>query len=158
MLAHLHNSRLAWLDASAPDLMAGQEKVSARTKADREAITKDVLRAALEQSGRAMEVLFQRGVETGKIKNTRQPVIGFYSYVLAHEWYHIGELCLMLGQTDYLCRETSSMASGRGARSDILWRVSPGTEAPGYVSEAQSTGLRDHMKICGGLTTSEHMC
>jgi uncharacterized damage-inducible protein DinB len=101
MLAHLHSSRLAWLEASAPDLMAGLGKIPARTKADREAITKDRLHAALEQSGQAMASLFRRGVETGKIKNTRQPVIGFYSYVLAHEWYHIGELCLLLGQTDY---------------------------------------------------------
>lgn len=101
MLAHLHNSRLAWLEASAPDLMAGLEKIRARTKADRDAITKERVHAALEQSGQAMATLFQRGVETGKIKNTRQPVIGFYSYVLAHEWYHLGELCLLLGQTDY---------------------------------------------------------
>jgi uncharacterized damage-inducible protein DinB len=101
ILAHLHNVRLMWLKTSAPDLLDGVDKIATQSKADKAAITKEVLRTALEQSSRAMEALLRRGLESGKVKNAPPHVMSFFGYLLAHEWYHLGELCMTLGQAGY---------------------------------------------------------
>ncbi len=98
MLAHIHAVRLMWLEVSAPDLMTGLEKIPARKKDD---FTKDQLRAALESSHTAMETLFKRGFETGKIKDAKPHPAGFFSYFVAHEWYHIGEIGITLTQAGF---------------------------------------------------------
>lgn len=93
IFAHMHNNRLTWLDASAPDLLDGLAKIPARRN---DVFDKDALRAALEASGRAMETLFQRGFAAGKIRNMKPHAAGGFGYFLAHEWYHIGEIGLTL--------------------------------------------------------------
>jgi uncharacterized damage-inducible protein DinB len=101
IFAHIHNVRLVWLAVSAPDLMAEVTKVPVKTKADKEAITKDLLRGALEASGAAMTGLFQEGVTTGKIKNFKPHVAGCFGYFIAHEGYHRGEICMTLTQAGH---------------------------------------------------------
>lgn len=101
IFAHIHNVRLTWLEVSAPVLLSGLAKIPLKSKADKEAIGKDGLRAALESSSQAMHSLFKQGVETGKIKEARPHVMGFYSYFVAHEWYHTGEICMTLTQAGH---------------------------------------------------------
>jgi uncharacterized damage-inducible protein DinB len=60
-----------------------------------------VLRRSIEASGRALEALFRQGLEKGKIKNTRPHLMGFFGYVIAHEWYHVGEVCMTLEQAGH---------------------------------------------------------
>ncbi len=96
MLAHLHNIRLTWLEVSAPDLMNGLDRLETRSKAAKEALTQEALRRAIEASGRAFEALFRQGLEKGKIKNPKPHLMGFFGYVIAHEWYHVGEVCMAL--------------------------------------------------------------
>ncbi len=48
-----------------------------------------------------METLLRRGLESGKVKGARPHAMGFFGYLLAHEWYHLGELCMTLGQAGY---------------------------------------------------------
>ncbi|MBI5667195.1 MAG: DinB family protein [Chloroflexi bacterium] len=98
MLAHLHNNRLTWLEAAAPDLLQGLSKIPAKKK---DTFEKDTLRAALEASAQVMEMLFRRGFETGKIKNMKPHAAGGFGYFLAHEWYHIGEIGMTLAQVGY---------------------------------------------------------
>jgi len=101
IFAHIHNVRLMWLEVSAPKLLDGVTKVPMKTKADKEAITKDALWTALEQSNTAMTELFADGVDKGKIKECKPHVMGCFGYFIAHEWYHIGEICMTLTQAGH---------------------------------------------------------
>jgi uncharacterized damage-inducible protein DinB len=98
IFAHLHQVRLMWLEASAPELAATQEKIPAKTKADKEAITKDRLRTALLASGEAAAELLKRGFESGRIKNFKPHPSAFLGYLLSHEGYHRGEIGIILAQ------------------------------------------------------------
>ena len=53
--AHIHNVRLMWLKAAAPELMDGQEKIEKETSAD-----KKLLERCLKESGKAIEQLLKR--------------------------------------------------------------------------------------------------
>src|SRR5258708_34401741 len=55
VFAHIHNNRLAWLEPSAPDLLAGLAKIEKDNAADA-----SLLRSSLENSGRAIEALLKR--------------------------------------------------------------------------------------------------
>ncbi|MBN8637106.1 MAG: DinB family protein [Anaerolineae bacterium] len=96
IFAHLHKVRGMWLEPAAPDLAVGLPKLPTKTKADKDALTKDVLRAALTQSGERMGQLFLRGVEQGKLPNIKPHVAGFLGYLIAHEGYHRGEIGMTL--------------------------------------------------------------
>jgi uncharacterized damage-inducible protein DinB len=98
IFAHLHQVRLMWLEASAPELAATQEKIPAKTKADKDAITKDRLRTALLASGEAAAELLKIGFETGRIKNFKPHPSAFLGYLLSHEGYHRGEIGIILAQ------------------------------------------------------------
>jgi hypothetical protein len=87
-----------WLEVSAPDLMATVEKFPARKKDGYET---ESLRASLDASRQAMETLFKRGLETGKIKDFKPHPMGCFGYFIAHEWYHIGEIGITLAQAGY---------------------------------------------------------
>lgn len=91
--AHVHNVRLMWLKASAPDLMEGQvklEKDPAPSKAD--------LIAALNQSSAAIASLLRQGFETGKIKGFKPHAAAFLGYLISHESHHRGQITLSLKQ------------------------------------------------------------
>ena len=85
--AHIHNVRLLWLKAAAPELMKGLEKL------DGDSGTKDDLRRALEASGQAIEALLQRAFEPGeKIKGFKPHPPAFLGYLIAHESHHRGQI------------------------------------------------------------------
>ena len=48
-----------------------------------------------------METLFDKGFAAGKIKEGKPHPAGFFSYFIAHEWYHIGEIGMTLTQAGY---------------------------------------------------------
>lgn len=93
--AHIHNVRLMWLQAAAPDLLEGLEKV------EKTAVDKDLLRRSLEQSGRAVESLLRRGFEAGKIKGFKPHPAAFLGYLISHESYHRGEIGMILTQSGH---------------------------------------------------------
>ncbi|HUP28516.1 MAG TPA: DinB family protein [Chloroflexia bacterium] len=97
MFAHIHNVRLMWLQASAPDLMAGLSKIE---KGD--AGSKEVLLQSLEGSSRAILALLEQGTKSGgKIKGFKPHVTAFLAYLVAHEAYHAGEIGVVLGQSGH---------------------------------------------------------
>jgi uncharacterized damage-inducible protein DinB len=97
MFAHIHNVRLMWLKASAPDLLEGVAKVE---KAD--AANKEVLRSSLEASGRVVSSLLKRAVESGgKVKGFKPHAAAFLGYLISHESYHQGEIGMVLGQSGH---------------------------------------------------------
>lgn len=98
IFAHMHNVRLMWLEAASPELFATQEKIAAKTKADKDSLTRDLLRTALEASGEATADLLRHGFETGRIKNFKPHPAAFFGYLLSHEGYHRGEIGIILAQ------------------------------------------------------------
>jgi uncharacterized damage-inducible protein DinB len=92
--AHVHNVRLMWLKAAAPDLLEGLEKLETKAVA-----SKDQLRAALEASGRATATLLERAVTArGKVKGFKPHAAAFVGYLISHESHHRGQIGWTLKQ------------------------------------------------------------
>jgi uncharacterized damage-inducible protein DinB len=100
--AHLHNTRLTWLDGYA-DLREGLEKLDRRGSED-----KALLREALAASGKALGGMIEQAAAAGRVKGYKPHPAAFVGYMIAHESYHHGEIGLMLGQSGHrLSREVA---------------------------------------------------
>ncbi len=100
--AHLHNTRLTWLDSYA-DLREGLEKLD-RLQSEEKAL----LRGALAASGEALGELIEQAVVVGRVKGYQPHPAAFVGYMIAHESYHHGEIGLMLGEAGHrLSREVA---------------------------------------------------
>jgi uncharacterized damage-inducible protein DinB len=97
MFAHIHQVRLSRIEPAAPTLLDRVEKFA---KSD-QALDKLRIRRALEQSGEAMAQFIELGVERGKIKGFQLPPIGFLGYLISHEAYHRGEICVALTESGH---------------------------------------------------------
>jgi uncharacterized damage-inducible protein DinB len=87
LFAHIHNVRLMWLKAAAPELLKGL------TKVEGEQGTKQQLIEALEASGAAVENLLRKSIAAGgKVKNFKPHVVAFVGYLISHESHHRGQL------------------------------------------------------------------
>jgi len=90
--AHLHNVRLMWLKAAAPDLLKKQTKIEKE-----DATKKDLLRRSLVSSGEAMRTLLKTSLDSGgKIKGFKPHAAAFLAYLISHESHHRGQLMLAL--------------------------------------------------------------
>jgi uncharacterized damage-inducible protein DinB len=96
-LAHVHDVRLMWLKAAAPELLAGLEKFPKEAATD-----KARLRQALTQSGEAIEALLRKALAAGgKVKNFKPHAVAFLGYLISHESHHRGHVGLTLKQTGH---------------------------------------------------------
>ena len=92
--AHIHNVRLMWLKAGAPELLEGLEKIEKE-----QAVERHNLRRSLDASGKAIGTLIKNGIEAGKIKGFKPHPTAFMGYLIAHESYHHGEIGMILSQS-----------------------------------------------------------
>ena len=92
--AHVHNVRLMWLKASAPDLLKGLAKIEAGQTND-----KNLLRKSLIDSGSAIANLLTKSLEAdGKVKGFKPHATAFLGYLISHESHHRGQIALTLKQ------------------------------------------------------------
>lgn len=96
MFAHIHNVRLMWLKSAAPELLEGLEKIE-----NEQAMEKTLLLHALSQSGEAIAILLRNGLEHDKIKGFKPHPVAFLGYLISHESYHRGEICMALTQSGH---------------------------------------------------------
>jgi uncharacterized damage-inducible protein DinB len=94
--AHVHDVRLMWLKASAPDLLDGLDKLGGLAEPDAA-----LLAASLTASAEAIQTLISRGLETGRIKSFKPHPTAFVGYLISHESYHRAEIGLALTQSGH---------------------------------------------------------
>jgi uncharacterized damage-inducible protein DinB len=95
--AHMHDVRLMWLKAAAPDLLEGLEKFPKEFAAD-----KPRLRQALTRSGEAVAALLRTAIASGgRVKGFKPHATAFLGYLIAHESHHRGHIGLTLKQTGH---------------------------------------------------------
>jgi uncharacterized damage-inducible protein DinB len=86
LFAHIHNVRLLWIKAAAPDLLKGLEKLEGWEG------TSLALGKALQASGKSIEALLGKAVaEGGKVKGFKPHVVAFLGYLISHESHHRGQ-------------------------------------------------------------------
>lgn len=94
-LAHIHNVRLMWLQASMPELTKDLSKIEKGT------ITRKQLVSELTKSAEAISKLLEKGLVDGKIKGFKPHAQAFLGYLIAHEAHHRGQIVLSLKQSGH---------------------------------------------------------
>jgi uncharacterized damage-inducible protein DinB len=90
--AHIHNVRLMWLRASAPDLHEGMQKLEPTA-------SKEEIESALNGSSERIAELIRRAqTPDGRIKGFKPHAAAFLGYICAHEAFHRGHAELALRQ------------------------------------------------------------
>ena len=96
--AHLHNVRLMWLKAAAPELLTRLAKIEKETAHDKK-LLQDSLKGSAVAIGR---LLAQAADSGGKIKGFKPHATAFLGYLIAHESHHRGQILLALKQSKHL--------------------------------------------------------
>ena len=95
--AHIHNVRLMWLKAAAPELLEGLHKIEKEN-----GISKTLLEASLAQSNVAIATLLEKGFAEGRIKGFKPHPFAFLGYLISHESHHRGQIMLCLKSNGHL--------------------------------------------------------
>lgn len=96
-LAHLHNTRLTWLESVAKSIYSKSLVLPKET-----VLTPDNLKEALEKSAASIRQLIDSSWENGgKLPSFKTGLIPFVSYLISHESHHRGNILLTLKQTGY---------------------------------------------------------
>jgi uncharacterized damage-inducible protein DinB len=87
---HMHNVRLMWLKACAPDLLETVEKFPKQiSESAGDAPDAFAIDAALKASGEAIEEVVRRaGTPDGRVKGFKPHAAAFVGYMIAHDTFH----------------------------------------------------------------------
>lgn len=92
--AHVHNVRLMWLKAAAPDLLKGLSRLEKEQANDKKLLSK-----SLVDSGKAIGSLLVQSLKAGgKVKGFKPHAAAFLGYLISHESHHRGQIVLTLKQ------------------------------------------------------------
>jgi uncharacterized damage-inducible protein DinB len=94
--AHLHNVRMMWLKAAAPELLEGLLKLDKEVKIDKALLTNE-----LNKSAEAIAQLLAKGFNENKIKGFKPHPAAFLGYLISHESHHRGQIMLTLKQAGH---------------------------------------------------------
>ena len=95
--AHLHNVRLMWLKAAAPELTKGLAKIEKE-----DATNKSKMSNALKKSAAAIKALLDSAFQSnGKVRNFKPHAAAFLAYLISHESHHRGQILLALKQSGH---------------------------------------------------------
>ena len=97
MLAHIYNVRLMWLQSVAPHFLAGLREIEKEVAGDK-ALLKTLLNASADTIASLIGSAQQNG---GKVKGFKPHVQAFVGYLIAHEFYHLGEVSVALQQSGH---------------------------------------------------------
>jgi len=101
--AHIHNVRHMWLSVSAKGTRIPE-------KVHRDKVTIPQARRALAESAKAMIQLLETSLASGRVKNAGMDPVAFFSYALAHESHHRGQICLLARQVAHPLPKEASFA------------------------------------------------
>ena len=90
--AHLHDVRLMWVRAAAPERLEGLARLG------KGPLSHQVLGPALDASAAAVEALLATGVATGRVKGFKPHPAAFLGYLISHESHHQGDIGVRLAQ------------------------------------------------------------
>lgn len=94
--AHIHNVRVLWL-RRLPDLAEGLPFFD-----EDDALGTDVLSDALGQSAAKVAQMLSHSIEkTGNVEGFGNHVQAFLGYLIAHEYYHVGEIGMIAGRNGF---------------------------------------------------------
>lgn len=91
--AHIHNVRLMWLKASAPDLLEGFSKIE-KGKGTLEELTE----ALTHSAGAIAELVRRAETPDGRIKGFKPHAAAFIGYLISHESFHRAQVEVALRQ------------------------------------------------------------
>ncbi len=103
--AHMHNVRLMWLKAAAPELLEGLNKIEKEN-----GITKKLLAQELTNSGNAMVKLLTKGFAENRIKGFKPHPSAFLGYIISHESHHRGQIIGCLKENKHLTNKSLGFA------------------------------------------------
>jgi uncharacterized damage-inducible protein DinB len=95
--AHIHNVRLMWLKAAAPELLTEQVKFEKDKSVTLSALTREFIKSA-----DAIAQLLQSGLATGRIKGFKPHPQAFLGYIISHESHHRGQIILTLKENNHM--------------------------------------------------------
>lgn len=101
MFAHMHNVRMMWLQPIHSDLAKSIKKLPVRGNTNQKSITKASLTEALTQSGESLGKGIEQRLELKKTGIFKPNPTAFIGYLISHEGYHRGEICMTLSQAGH---------------------------------------------------------
>ena len=103
--AHIHNVRLMWVKAAAPELLTGLNKIEKENGINKKQLVKE-----LTNSGIAIVKLLNKAFAENRVKGFKPHPTAFVGYIISHESHHRGQIMLCLKENKHLTNKSLGFA------------------------------------------------